>query len=157
MSKRSKNRQKIHISPQSHAPENTKSIPTIVKSQKSIITESFSGPIPPPTILEKYNLVVPDAANRIIRMAEEQAQHRRTLESKAIGIESRNSFFGLIAGFIIGMSGIVGGAIAIVGGHEVSGTLYGSAALTSLVSVFVYGSKNRRKEREEKLNKLLQK
>jgi len=32
---------------------------------------SFSGPLPPPEILEKYNQVVPGLAERIITMAEQ--------------------------------------------------------------------------------------
>ncbi|MFH1760058.1 MAG: DUF2335 domain-containing protein [bacterium] len=41
---------------------------------------SFSGPIPHPQILQKYNEIVPDAAARIIKMAENQATHRQDLE-----------------------------------------------------------------------------
>jgi len=46
--------------------------------------ETFSGPLPHPQILEKYNEVVPDAAERIIAMAENQSKHRQELETKAI-------------------------------------------------------------------------
>ena len=37
--------------------------------------EAFSGPLPSPKILKGYSEIVPDAPERIIRMAEKQVQH----------------------------------------------------------------------------------
>lgn len=42
---------------------------------------SFSGPIPPPAILHQYDAVIPGAAERILKMAEEQSKHRQELVS----------------------------------------------------------------------------
>jgi len=41
----------------------------------STTAQTFSGPLPPPEILAKYNSVLSDAAERIISMAENQATH----------------------------------------------------------------------------------
>lgn len=64
------------------------------------LTETFSGPLPPPQILAGYESVIPGAADRILSMAEEQGRHRRKLEEKLqdaeIKLESRNSLVGLI-------------------------------------------------------------
>lgn len=46
--------------------------------------QSFQGPIPPPAVLEGYERVVPGAAERILRMAEQEALHRRALEVEAM-------------------------------------------------------------------------
>jgi uncharacterized membrane protein len=46
--------------------------------------QSFSGPLPPPEALERYNQVLPGAAERIISMAESQHAHRQELEKKVI-------------------------------------------------------------------------
>ncbi|HQH25465.1 MAG TPA: DUF2335 domain-containing protein [Bacteroidales bacterium] len=46
---------------------------------KSIIISSYqaySGPVPAPEALEKYNQVIPDGADRIMKMAENQSNHR---------------------------------------------------------------------------------
>ncbi len=55
--------------------------------------QSFSGPIPPPSMLREYNTVDEDFSNRIITMAESQQSHRIELEKKsveaAINAESR--------------------------------------------------------------------
>lgn len=52
--------------------------------------ERFSGPLPPPEVLEKYNAIEPGSANRIIRMAESQAQHRQSLERTVIESRTRS-------------------------------------------------------------------
>jgi uncharacterized membrane protein len=49
-----------------------------------VFQRHFSGPLPPPEILAQYNEIVPGAAERILKMAEEQSAHRRGLEDKTI-------------------------------------------------------------------------
>jgi uncharacterized membrane protein len=47
----------------------------------SATISAFQGPLPPPDVLERYNLVVPNGAERIMAMAESQVHHRQKLES----------------------------------------------------------------------------
>jgi uncharacterized membrane protein len=117
--------------------------------------QSFSGPLPPPQILEKYNQVVPDAAERIIAMAESQSKHRQRLEVTVIDSDIRNSRLGLHYGLIIGLATVIGGAFCIYSGYEIGGTVLGGSGLTGLVSVFVYGSTQRRKERERRFRSIV--
>lgn len=51
--------------------------PVVSQSQ----TTSWVGPLPPPEALEKFNVITPNGAERIIRMAEIEQQHRITTES----------------------------------------------------------------------------
>lgn len=44
-------------------------------------TEMYSGPIPHPDILQKFDVVSPGSADRIIAMAESEITHRHKLES----------------------------------------------------------------------------
>jgi len=48
------------------------------------VSQSFSGPLPPPEILRKFDEVVPGAAERIIKMAEDQSIHRKELEKNSL-------------------------------------------------------------------------
>lgn len=64
--------------------------------------ENFSGPLPHPEILKKYDEIVTGAAERIIKQAEVQTNHRIQLETKVIDSDIRNSRLGLIFGFIVG-------------------------------------------------------
>ena len=98
----------------------------------------------------QYNQAVPDFAERIIVMAEAQSKHRQELESKVIESDINNSKLGLHYGLIIGLAAVIGGTICILYGHEVGGSIIGGTGLTGLVGVFVYGSRSRRKEREQR-------
>lgn len=44
---------------------------------------SYSGPLPPPHMLQEYNDALPDGANRIVNNWETESQHRRTVESRS--------------------------------------------------------------------------
>lgn len=46
------------------------------------VQAAFSGPIPPPEMLAQYNAVLPNGADRIVKMAEDQSAHRRRVESR---------------------------------------------------------------------------
>jgi len=73
-----------------------------------------------------------------------------SLEKKVIAIDGRNSLLGLLFGFALGLVGLAGGIYLVSKGHEGWGTAISGTSLTALVSVFVYGSTQRRKEREAK-------
>jgi len=109
-----------------------------------------AGPLPPPEVLIKYNEAVPNAADRIITMAESQSAHRQQLESEVVESDVKNSRLGLLYGLIIGLTAVIGGTVCIVSGYEAGGSILGSTGLTGLVGVFVYGSRSKRKEREER-------
>jgi uncharacterized membrane protein len=86
-------------------------------------------------------------------MAESQASHRQELEAIAVKSGSRDSLLGLIFGLIIGLAGIIGGVITIISGQPKGGAALGITSLASLVGVFVYGSHQRRSEREAKMRR----
>jgi uncharacterized membrane protein len=111
---------------------------------------SFSGPLPHPDILHKYDEIYPGAAKIIIEMAKSQSEHRQDLEKKVIGSDIRNSKMGLYFGFIIGLTGISAGVYVISIGQVIAGSALSGITLVSLVSIFVYGSQGRKKEREGK-------
>jgi uncharacterized membrane protein len=112
--------------------------------------QSFSGPLPPPEVLKKYNDIVPGAAQRMIAMAEGQFTHRTTLEKKVIEADLVRSRWGQILGFVIAIFGLgISGVISLYG-KQWAGGVIGVTTLASLVGVFMYGSHARSKERERK-------
>ena len=119
-------------------------------NQISQISASYSGPIPPPEILNKYNEFLPGAADRIISMAERQSAHRQEIEKIVIKSSTRDSMLGLIFGLTIGLAGLAGSAYCITSGYQVGGSIIGVVDLVSLVGVFVYGAKQQRTKRENK-------
>jgi uncharacterized membrane protein len=118
--------------------------------QVRLTQASFQGPLPPPTTLEKYNDIIPNGAERIMKMAEDQSKHRQDIEKKAISSDITNSRLGLIFGLTIGLGGILSGTYCIINGYPKSGTVLFGSTIGSLVGTFVYGSKSRKSERSQK-------
>jgi uncharacterized membrane protein len=54
---------------------------------------AFQGPIPPPAVLREYEQLEPGAANRIIKMAEKEQEHRHYLENQEfmLDMSARNT------------------------------------------------------------------
>lgn len=112
--------------------------------------EAYMGPIPRPEDFEKYERILPGAADRILSMAEKQALHRQRLEEKAIFSGIKDSRIGQYLSFIIAMSVIFGGFFLVGIGKDAYGIVAIISALASLVGVFVYGKRSDKKELEEK-------
>lgn len=111
----------------------------------------YSGPLPLPADLIKYNDAHPDAAHRIITMAENQATHRHVLENKVVDSNISNSRLGIICGFIIGMTTTIGGIVLLAMGKDPAGYAMVTVSVTGLVGVFVIGKYMQSKERNEKM------
>lgn len=114
------------------------------------ITTQYSGPLPPPEILAQFEQIIPGAAERILRMAEEQSAHRRSLEAIVIKSDISRSKAGQLLGFIIAITGLLIAGLVSVFGNTVAGSIIGVSTLTSIVGVFMYGYKSREAERNEK-------
>jgi uncharacterized membrane protein len=59
---------------------------------------SFSGPLPPPELLRKYDDLHPGLAERIIVMAEKEAEHKKMIDAIIGGA----TVVGLAAAFVVG-------------------------------------------------------
>ena len=108
------------------------------------ISSTFSGPLPPPEILIRYNEAVPDAAERILAMAEKQSAHRISLEDRALTADIGRSNWGLIAGFAVAVVFGIGSFACILSGYSVEGLGLGGMTIVSLVGTFVYGNESKK-------------
>lgn len=121
-----------------------------VQYQASFHQQLFSGPLPPPDDLEKYEKISPGFADRIVQMAEKEADHRRNVDMINLGLDkellaahSRTTFIGQLFGLGIGVLALLTCAYLIINGHEVSGALIGTTGITGLVAVFVIGRRKK--------------
>lgn len=115
----------------------------------------FSGPLPHPEDLAKYEQVLPGSADRIISMAEQQAEHRRTLEKTVILSNVTLQQWGLGCAFVLAMTAITGGIWLSSKGMSGTGLTAIISALVALVGVFVYGKSEQKRELKEKADALL--
>lgn len=116
----------------------------------NIKSASFSGPIPPPDILEGYNKPVKDGAERVLSMAEDKLRSVIKIEEHAVTEQLRQSRRGQDYGFIIVIACLIlTGALALTGHDTVAG-IFGSTTIVGLAAVFVIGRKSQDKETPEK-------
>ena len=139
-------------SSQRKAPVKKQQLPTQQQTSQQVVqvTEQFSGPLPPPDVLERYNQVVPDAANRIIAMAEQETGHRRNMERLIISNEYQEAKMGQTCAVIIGSLAIISGATISVLGAQLAGAAIGGCGVIGLVSVFVLGRKGDLRRQQDK-------
>ena len=100
---------------------------------------SFSGPLPPPSILLHYDNIIPNGAERIIKMTEEQSKHRLQIEDHAVKEQLDQSKRGQNYGFIIGLAGLLAAVVLSVTGHDAVAGIIGGSTLLGMVTVFVVG------------------
>jgi uncharacterized membrane protein len=108
--------------------------------------KSHSGPLPDAETLIKYDTVIPQGADRIMKMAEKQQEHRMMLENKVVTSQSKQSSLGQWFGLIIGIVGIGCGTFLAYSGQTTVGGIIAGGTVVSLVSVFVIGKKLQKSE-----------
>ena len=121
----------------------------------------WDGPLPPPEAFQSYENTLPGAAERLLKMAEEQHKHRISREQSALEIagksletarkagirDSWQRYLGMILGFILVLAGLAGGIFLASIGRDGAGLTFGLASLAGLAGVFVYGARSRSAER----------
>ena|SRR5882672_5337928 len=115
---------------------------------------SFSGPLPPPEALDRYNQILPGAAERIIVMAESQHAHRLGLEKHVIHSNVSAQRLGTILGFAVTMTVVIGGIWLIHDGKSGEGLAAVLTALAVLVGVFVYSKREQQGDLAKKTDAL---
>ena len=121
--------------------------------------ETFSGPMPPPSLLMDYKTLIPDAPERILKMAEREQEHRIKVDDEVLkqsGVSilemskaNRNSqIFAFILTLLLIISGVF---LTIKGFPWVGGTIFGTTIM-GVVAVFITGKTIKQDKSEEHSN-----
>jgi len=131
----------------------------LIREIQEIQATRFSGPLPPPELLEHYERILPGFGQRMLEMAQTEGEHRRNLESRSLDakIEAMRRGFddskrGQIFAFVIAAIFVVAGVIVVLCGHDVSGTLLGGVGVTGIVTAFIVGRQISRQIRKGQLS-----
>jgi len=150
------------VNPPLPAPlDETPRLPENPGTRVRVRSQRWSGPIPPPAVLQQYDAVLPGAPERILAMAERQHQHQIEQEKAFAAQEQYNlvtvrithnadasrSKLGLIFAFIIALFGISVSAGLITIGEGGLGLGFLFAPLATLVGAFIYTARARRSDR----------
>lgn len=125
------------------------------------IIEAWSGPLPPPDVLKRYDEFMPGAGEAIVKnflandefMRTEtgaQSQHRRGMETVFVHGNERRYNVGQFLAAAITSGAIFGGVALVLKGHDTAGAAISTAALGGSVWVYVAGrdvTKNQKSRR----------
>ncbi|MBM4031486.1 MAG: DUF2335 domain-containing protein [Planctomycetes bacterium] len=120
------------------------------------VTQFFSGPLPPPMILQAYDRLVPGAAKEMHEPALARARHHMDMDRKALDAQAqdqqaaRTQFRrGQNYAFVLSLFLIACGTAIIVLGHDEAGAGIIVANLVGLVLAFIWGRKPGASSRQE--------
>lgn len=118
------------------------------------IKEEFSGPIPPPDIIEKYERIIPGSADRIMTMAEKQAAHRQAMEKKMIESESRDGLLGIIFAFLLGIGCLIACVVVVClvpkNAGAISSACLGVTGIGSITTGFIQSARRTKSKNDDK-------
>lgn len=132
------------------------SVPVASQKRPTLVhqSESFEGPVPHPSILEKYDAIVPGAANRILEMAEKESRHRQIIEFQAneanikaqeqqiliAGKQQKYAFYsdaiGKTLGFLTTFLALGGSIYLAIDGNTAAAIALASLPLAAIVEAF---------------------
>ncbi|MGL5123851.1 MAG: DUF2335 domain-containing protein [Fusobacteriaceae bacterium] len=104
--------------------------------------EAYTGPIPHPDLFEKFDKVLPGAAERILKMAELEQENRHKTENIQINLLKINSILGLLFGFIITIAIIGSGLYLLLNDKSIQGFSLIITSIIGLVGAFKYKKKH---------------
>ena len=110
---------------------------------KVLVSESISyeGPVPPPGLLQEFDQVIPNGADRIMSMAEKQLEHRISLESKVVEANNRDSLLGVFFAGMIGLIAISGAIYLLANNKNIQGLGIFIGTLATLIGVYLRSHK----------------
>jgi uncharacterized membrane protein len=98
--------------------------------------EDYKGPVPHPRLIQGYQDAIPNGGERVMAMAEAEAEHRRGMENRQLQDSFRAHVLGQVCGFILAVVVVGLGAWLISKGHSLAGyatLIVGAASLVRSV------------------------
>ncbi|MDE2818588.1 MAG: DUF2335 domain-containing protein [Chloroflexota bacterium] len=118
--------------------------------------EHYSGIIPHPSIVGRWERIMPGSAERILSLSEKHQEHRMDVEHTMFGVFAKREQLGMWFYFIIALVMIVGGTFIILSGHSTAGLVALAAPIATLAGSFIYNHHSARQELREKRESLQQ-
>lgn len=111
---------------------------------------TWNAPLPPPSVLAKYNEAFPGCAERIVNAADTQAKHRQHLEEIVIHGNLKSESRGQWMAFVIALTILFGGFALIYLDKNVLGTAFVGGDLVAMIGIFIYGKRDQRQQLRRK-------
>lgn len=105
----------------------------------SLKATSHSGPLPDPESLQKYNEIIPNGADRIMILAENQQNHRFDCDKKEIKAKNNQTTRGQWFAFILAVIFAVSGVYLAMNNHDTAAGIIFGTTIVGLAGTFLVG------------------
>lgn len=107
------------------------------QNNNSVVSAQWLGPLPPPDTLAEFDAIIPNGAERIMRMAEIEQEERLKFDSKNLHADGAAVERGQYLSFVIVMSSVAAASYtAYIGAHwAVSCALVGVPILSTVRAI----------------------
>ena len=112
-------------------------------------SQMFSGPVPHPEIVERYEKIYPGAAKIIFDEWDGQVKHRQSIEKSVVRTDNLKSILGVVLGFIAVLVAIGGGVYVALRGYTLFGSGLSLVGLAMLATAFITSRRRVKYSREE--------
>ncbi len=111
------------------------------------VTTAYQGPLPSPEILQGFDNVLPGAAERILKMAENEQLNRHKCDNKIVNIHVVATFLGML--FAITSVALIGYLVyqCIIHGLERAAYTIGVGSMAAVAGVFIWFRKAGKKDK----------
>ena len=82
--------------------------PTQRPANTSIVAAEWSGPLPPPAALAQFDQIIPGGADRILKMVEQEQDHRMAHEGQILKATVADVKRGQLLGATFGIAALAG-------------------------------------------------
>ncbi|MEQ1674351.1 MAG: DUF2335 domain-containing protein [Candidatus Nitrotoga sp.] len=111
---------------------------TVPQPQAVAVSRQWSGPLPPPEALARFNEIVPNGAERVFKMAEAEQAHRISSENTGLVASIAEAKRGQLLGASISIVSLVSAIISVyLGAHWVVTALLVGVPIMGLAKAIV--------------------
>ncbi|WP_074750665.1 DUF2335 domain-containing protein [Lactococcus garvieae] len=111
--------------------------------------ELYQGDLPHPDILDGYNKLYPNAAEKIIKNGIAESEHRRSMDKQFLTSQVHAHYFGQVLAFIFGLVLVIGSLYLILSNHPVAGGIFGGATLLGAMGIFTNQKSDNKKDKSK--------
>jgi uncharacterized membrane protein len=115
--------------------------------QKTVFSAKFEGPLPTPDAFAGYENVLPGAAERILKMAESQADHRRDMERVIINSNIKKEKRGQSFAFLALLATLLTAAACAYLEQPIPASVLGTGGIGGIIIAFITGARKPEKEK----------
>ena len=113
------------------------------EAQQGLVSQQWSGPLPPPRALEQFDSIIPNGAERIMAMVEREQQHRIDQESAILEATIRDTRRGHWIGGAVSVLALVGCVFSVyLGAHPAVSVALVSLPVVAIIQAIVRSKSN---------------